>query len=127
MVIMAVVGTTLGQESVVTMIQICTMPTKTAVLAEVEKHMMENHMSTLPMQKSILKPSIHPSMSPLPTEMAMAVTGTLTTRHGVVRMMTMISLQSTYAQHASLPMQSFKESRNPIQWSIYKEVLSHSP
>ena len=111
MVIMAVVGTTLGQESVVTMIQICTMPTKTAVLAEVEKHMMENHMF----------------MSPLPTVMAMAVTGTLTTRHGVVRMMTMISLQSTYAQHATLPMQSFKESRSPIQWSIYKEVLSHSP
>jgi hypothetical protein len=109
MVIMAVLITTIGQEIVVIMIQICTMPTKTAVLAEVEKHMMENH------------------MSPLPTVMAMAVTGTLTTRHGVVRMMTMISLQSTYAQHANLPMQSFKESRSPIQWSIYKEELSHSP
>ena len=97
MVIGAAVITTISQVNVEIMIQICTMPTKTAVLVEVEKHMMENH------------------MSPLPTVLAMAVTGTLTTRHGVVHMMTMISLQSTYAQHATLPMQSFKGSRSPIQ------------
>ena len=88
---MAVTGMIHGQETVEVLTQTVSVLTLTAALAEEVSH---GHLSIV---------------------LEMAATGMMNILGGVATTMTMISLQLSNAQPAGPQLQSFKESRNPIQ------------